>query len=360
MQIFKTTRDFLPIDVIATLDRNLAGIFCSLSWYDNFIENVTKVDKSDAWFIYSDSKQNNLIIMPVTFVVERSLRKIKSLSNYYSPIYSIFHGDYLPKDQCVLDFFSTIKSAIPEWDVIELRPLSLEDCLFLEENIRKTGLLTFKFYCFGNWYLKLNGQSFFEYYQTLSSQLKNTISRKSKKFFAMDGAKIEIYNCEKGLEKGLAAYGAVYASSWKLSEPYSGFMPGLIHSGIAQGIGRLGVAFIGEKPVAAQYWLVADRAAYIYKLAYDEAYKQYSVGTLLTANLMEYVIDRDKVEVVDYLVGDDAYKVDWMSDRRERFGLICFNMSSLRGIVAGSYELLKFYVKKSRTMINNIFIKKEL
>jgi hypothetical protein len=33
---------------------------------------------------------------------------------------------------------------------------------------------------------------------------------------------------------------------------------------------------------------------------------------------MEYVIDIDKVEEVDFLAGNDAYMQDWMSDRRER------------------------------------------
>ena len=40
---------------------------------------------------------------------------------------------------------------------------------------------------------------------------------------------------------------------------------------------------------------------------------------------MQHVIDTDHVEEVDYLTGDDAYKQDWMSHRRERIGLVAFN-----------------------------------
>jgi hypothetical protein len=38
---------------------------------------------------------------------------------------------------------------------------------------------------------------------------------------------------------------------------------------------------------------------------------------------MEYVIDTDKVEEIDFLTGNDAYKQEWMSDRRECFALSC-------------------------------------
>ena len=41
---------------------------------------------------------------------------------------------------------------------------------------------------------------------------------------------------------------------------------------------------------------------------------------------MEHVIDTDKVHDVDYLTGDDAYKKDWMPDRRERWGIAVFNL----------------------------------
>lgn len=38
---------------------------------------------------------------------------------------------------------------------------------------------------------------------------------------------------------------------------------------------------------------------------------------------MEYVIDTYRVEDIDFLTGNDAYKQDWMSERRERSLLSC-------------------------------------
>ena len=51
----------------------------------------------------------------------------------------------------------------------------------------------------------------------------------------------------------------------------------------------------------------------------------------MTAALCRHVIDEDRVEEIDFLIGDDAYKQDWMSARRERWGVVAFNPGTLRG-----------------------------
>ena len=108
-------------------------------------------------------------------------------------------------------------------------------------------------------------------------------------------------------------------------------MPGLIRICADQEWLRLGVAYVNEEPVAAQLWIVSGGAALIFKLAYDEQFAKLSAGTLLTSALMQHVLDVDKVSEVDYLSGDDEYKKSWMSHRRERWGIIAFNTTSLWG-----------------------------
>jgi CelD/BcsL family acetyltransferase involved in cellulose biosynthesis len=68
----------------------------------------------------------------------------------------------------------------------------------------------------------------------------------------------------------------------------------------------------------------------IFKLAYDERFAQLSAGSVLTSQLMRQVIDVDRVAVVDYLTGDDAYKRDWMSHRRERVGVRALQLRGWR------------------------------
>jgi hypothetical protein len=68
--------------------------------------------------------------------------------------------------------------------------------------------------------------------------------------------------------------------------------------------------------------------------------------------LMEHVLDQDKVNEVDYLTGDDTYKAAWMSDRRERWGLVAYNLKTARGVFGAGWEavwhLLKPWFSKLR------------
>ena len=109
------------------------------------------------------------------------------------------------------------------------------------------------------------------------------------------------------------------------------------------------------RPVAAQVWIVSNGVASIYKLAYDQRYSNLSIGSILTARLMEHVIDVDRVGEVDFLTGDDAYKQDWMSGRRERRGIIAFNPRTLQGTLGA---LLHFGAIKLKN-IYRLFIQRD-
>jgi CelD/BcsL family acetyltransferase involved in cellulose biosynthesis len=109
-------------------------------------------------------------------------------------------------------------------------------------------------------------------------------------------------------------------------------MPGLIRLCAARRWLRMGIAYHENVPVAAQLWIVNAGRAAIYKLAYDQAFARLSAGTVLTARLMRQVIDEERVDEVDYLVGDDDYKKDWMTHRRARLGIVAYDWRHWRGL----------------------------
>jgi CelD/BcsL family acetyltransferase involved in cellulose biosynthesis len=88
---------------------------------------------------------------------------------------------------------------------------------------------------------------------------------------------------------------------------------------------RLGLWCIGDQPVAAQFWVVAEGRAIVLKLAHDEAFKAHSPGTVLTAMMLRHLLDREHVAEIDFGRGDDAYKKDWAARRRRRIGILLVN-----------------------------------
>jgi CelD/BcsL family acetyltransferase involved in cellulose biosynthesis len=157
--------------------------------------------------------------------------------------------------------------------------------------------------------------------------------------FARDGGRLEVISGGDRVAAGIGAYQQVYSASWKKAEPYPEFVAGLITTCADKGWLRLGLAWLGEKVIAAQLWIVAEGRAEIYKLAYDQACSRYSPGSLLTAHLMQQVLSVDGVSEVDYLTGDDGYKSAWMSQRRERFGLVAYNPRTLGGAAGMAREV---------------------
>jgi CelD/BcsL family acetyltransferase involved in cellulose biosynthesis len=133
---------------------------------------------------------------------------------------------------------------------------------------------------------------------------------------------------------GIGAFEAVYARSWKVPEPYPAFNAAQIKAAGALGLARVGVWWIGETPAAAQFWIVERRCATVLKLAHDEAFKEYSPGTLLTAWMIRHMIEHEQVSELDFGRGDDAYKRDWVAVRRQRVGVLLINPRRPRGMLA--------------------------
>jgi CelD/BcsL family acetyltransferase involved in cellulose biosynthesis len=317
------------------------SVFLDLSWFRNLARTV--LGDRDRVVAYGFERAGH---GPIGMLVTRhgrrgqrlgSVRVIEGLANYYSSYYAPVLD---PADGEVAAVCRALANALGQarrtWDVIDLKPLDPESKTFvtLVEALRTIGAVQ-TYFCFGNWYLRVAGRSFDQYRSSLPSLLRETIRRKGKKLESSHGGRVEIITGFDGLDAAIQAYQQVYQESWKQPEPYPDFIPGLIKTWAELGYLRLGIVRIGAQPVAAQLWAVRGRAAYIFKLAYDERFAKLSAGTVLTSRLLQHVIDVDRVEEVDYLTGDDAYKKDWMSHRRDRWGILVFNRRSVRGQLHG-------------------------
>jgi hypothetical protein len=261
---------------------------------------------------------------------------LTSLSNYYSGLYAPTDmGDRLSAQEWLVA--AEAIRCLPGSGELKLQPLAADApwSVDLEVALRSIGYRTDRYFCFGNWYQTVPEEGFASYWAQRPSVLRNSVERGRRRLSKSGVWRIDIHSEQTlTLETAIGAYEQVYNHSWKEPEPHPNFIPGLIRMAAGQGWLRLGVLWVEREPIAAQLWLVAGGKANIFKLAYVQGHEKLSAGSVLTAALMEHVMDVDRVAEVDYLSGDDAYKADWMASRRERIGLVAFDIRRARGLAA--------------------------
>ena len=331
--------DELPSSYADSFEQNAGRSFYqSLPWYRNFI--ATALDPDDRVCIYALEQDGvPAAAFPLRYNLHRrpwQPRILSSLSNYYTTSFEPLIDPAHDPPDAVSTLVKAICKGSPTWDVLNLKPMLRDSPAFskIVQSLEQAGIVVQTYFCAGNWYTPLDGKSYEEYLAGLRSSVRNIAKSKNKKLERSGRARIEIVDSFEGLEPAIHAYNKVYSASWKVPEPYPLFVPGLIHTCAELGWLRLGIAYIDHEPAAAQLWIVKDGKAAIYKIAYDQKFADLSVGTYLTMQLMKRAIDGDRVSEVDYLSGDDRYKRDWMSHRRELWGILAMNPRTVAGALS--------------------------
>lgn len=319
-----------PTDVealFARAERERIGM--GPAWYRNLIDTAPQPESTVHFYVLR-RHQIPVAALPI-LIQQRPRRTLSALSNFYTSLFApvMAPAEGAPALSLLLQAVLAEHGPLQR---LEFGPMDPQGQAFasLRAALKANGLVTFDYFCHGNWYLPVRSD-WPSYWQQREGSLRSTVRRMEKKLKAANAC-IEILHKPQDVERGIAAFSQAYARSWKRAEPHPNFMPGLIRLCAERGWLRLGLVSIGDQAIAAQLWIVAHGRAEIYKLAYDEAFKGFAPGTVLTARLLQHVFDVDRVAEVDYLIGDDGYKAQWMSERRERWGLLAYNPRTLAGL----------------------------
>jgi len=178
-----------------------------------------------------------------------------------------------------------------------------------------------------NWRVRTKGLTFEEYWAARPSRLRNTAKRRAK------AAGLDLVVHDRFDARAWEDYESVYNASWKPAEGSPELMRIMAQQEGAAGTLRLGLAYHEGQPVAAQLWVIEHGIATIHKLAYREDAKQQSPGTVLSMEMYRRAIDEDKVELIDFGIGNDGYKADWMSECVPLYALTAYDPRSLRGLI---------------------------
>jgi hypothetical protein len=293
------------------------SVFFSRPWFENLAGNVSEDDQTVLLACVLEAG-NVLAILPL---VQGDSQDCHALKHLYTSLYTLLVDDTRQEEilTCLVKGLRTLPVRSLNLDPVAENDRTLNG---LQKALEASGFSCHRSFRFYNWIHRSQGQSFADYMAERPARVRNTVARKKRKLEREHGYRVRLFTADS-LHRAIADYHAVHKASWKANELFEEFVNGLVVRFSEPGWLRLAILYIEERPAAAQLWFVAHGKASIFKLAYDEAWKHYSPGSILIAYLMEYVLDTEKVEEIDFLTGNDAYKRDWMSERRERWRLCC-------------------------------------
>lgn len=336
----------LPAQAVSLFDAGEHESFnFSADWFR--LLSATSLQRHQTPRLYQAEAEDGVqVILPLLFSASsRRITAVSGLTNFYTTQYRPLlapEADVDALTAVLRQVLKDTKAASLRFDAMDPEHPSFS---MLFQALRQAGMIPFKFFGFGNWYLDAKNLSWETYLKQLPGKHRNTLKRLGKKFTEAGGGFKIVVDQDPDIEQAIQAYQAVYAVSWKVPEPFPDFIPGFIKMCAQRGWLRLGLAYMHDQPVAAQFWIVMHGKACIYKVSYDEKYSEFSPGSLLTGQMMRHVIEVDQVQEVDYLIGDDAYKKIWMSHRRERWGIVAYNPRTIKGLWGAVREILARSVK---------------
>lgn len=288
-----------------------------------------------------------IMAWPLVHKNEQVKPVITSLSSFYSSIAEpIFLSN--PTKNIVNKIIYYIKTENP-WQTMQLGPLE-------EEVITQSIIDSFpyqKLFADSCNVYQENIADFNNYYRERPSQLRNTIKRREKKLENNHVYRTEIITTLDDFPSAFEEYKNIYQQSWKGDEHSFDFIEQVCVAAIAENKLRFGLLYVDERPVAAQLWFIqlysqesvlngvpnnletntelTQGTASIFKLAYVPEYQKYSVGSILSMAISEYVIEQDKVTTIEFGMGNEPYKKDWLSNDRLRHTYQVFNPSGFYG-----------------------------
>lgn len=310
--------------------------FRSAAWFDILAQSCAVPECRPRILASADGT----LLAPLALRLDRQGRHLESWSNFYSCDFSPLCGYGVPAIQAA-GFASGLAALRPRIDTLHLRDMRADtvDVAALATALRRTGWWTRPYEQTGNWHEDVRGIDFDNYLASRDGKLRATIERRTRRFRGLPGATLTIAQDPAGLDGALDAYLAMHARSWKRPEPFPRFIPAFVRGFARLGMLRIGVASIEGRPVAAQIWLLWRRRATIVKLAHDEAARDLSPGTVLTAWMIRAALEAQDLDEIDFGRGDDPYKRHWLRQRRPIQALVAGNARTPRGLAAALRHL---------------------
>lgn len=329
---FKCYRDWSELPQNSSLLFTKAekeSVFFSREWFESLTPHLTNQNQElllvcvlhDA----VNDDENNREVLAILPLLTNENREWSSFCHAYSSLFSLLINDKQQSEvmDCLCLGLKTL-----DFEYLTLGPIDNDDDNLkqLQNAMEKAGLNSYRNHKAYNWFHPTQKQSFSEYMAERPSKVRNTVLRKQRKLAREHNYHIQLF-IDKNTQQALEQYHEIYKVSWKANEQYQALVEDVVKRFSKRGWTRLAILSIDNTPIAAQLWFVVAGKVSIFRLVYDQTWKNYSPGSILMTYLLQHVIDTEKATEIDFLSGNDKYKHDWMSLRRERNALVCVKKS---------------------------------
>jgi CelD/BcsL family acetyltransferase involved in cellulose biosynthesis len=172
------------------------------------------------------------------------------------------------------------------------------------------------------------------YRESLERGFRKELSRRRRRLGELGCLAFELHDGSERLEELLEEGFRVEASGWKgengtaiVSRPETRrFYTEIARWAAGRGWLRLGGLRLDGELIAFELNLEAQDAWFVLKGGYDERYRKYGPGTLIVEDIVRVAFERG-LSSYEFLGSDDAYKLDWTSELRDRVLLQAFRRS---------------------------------
>ena len=321
------------------------NFFLSFDWFFLLFETSLSRTLTPYIYVVADERGTPVGALFCCVAQQGLVRRLLSLTNFYTMGFSLCLTQGGTDMRAVVrELVSYIAAERPRWHLVLWKLMRADTAIvrYVSEQLSESGFSSYQFFQYENWYFEAGGSNFQTYFSERPPSLRKNIIRREKNLGKTHSFEIKVvgYNSDR-LEEIARDFIAVYNRSWRQAEPFPNFIPMLTTVCARLGILRLGILYVEGKPAAGQLWITSERKAIIYKVAYDEQFRNLGVGAILSKEMFRIALDEDHVEEIDYGVGSEPYKKDWMSSVRKIEGIEAFNRKTLIGLFLESKEAWK-------------------
>lgn len=349
VEVFRSFRELPPEWLTFLEDRASEDFFASAAWLRTLVEHG--LPDTDGLFLLGvrGGQGSPVALLPAFRTIERragmAIPFTRNLTNLYSTGFAPAFGHGVDKVALAENFASRI--AAQRHPVLHFDALDAEEPWVgaFVDTLGRHKYAVHLYRHFGNWQESLDGRSAAEYLAQRNGALREILRRKRRRLERDAELSFSIITGSVDVEPAIAEYERIYASSWKEAEPFPLFHAELVRAAARAGCLRLGFCRLGRINVAVQLWIVSGGRATVLKLAHDESARQHSVGSLLLSHMIAHLVDVEHIRQIDFGRGDDTYKREWASCRRQLMGLLAASPRSAGGLATTLLDILPSKIK---------------